>query len=299
MTKLPHITVCICTYRRRELLKRLLEALNRQETSGLFTFSAVVVDNDALQSAETVVGQCASRLAFPVQYVVEPRQNISLARNKAVATSQGDYLALIDDDEFPSETWLITLFTDCNRWGSDGVLGPVKPHFDEPPPDWVIRGSFYDRQDLAAGKILQWYDCRTGNALLRSHVFAGDQQPFRPELRGGEDRDFFRRKIEQGYQFMWCSNATVRELVPPVRWQRRFMLRRALLRGAVTVVHRPGPIEILKSMIAVPIYTAALPITLLIGHHRFMEVLIRLFDHLGKLLALVGLNPVKEPYVTQ
>jgi hypothetical protein len=30
-----------------------------------------------------------------------------------------------------------------------------------------------------------------------------------------------------------------------------------------------------------------------------MSLLIKLFDHLGKLLALVGINPVKAQYVTE
>ena len=45
-TQLPHVAVCICTYRRPKLLFRLLEALSAQETDGQFTFSVVVVDND-------------------------------------------------------------------------------------------------------------------------------------------------------------------------------------------------------------------------------------------------------------
>lgn len=299
MAALPHISVCICSYKRPQLLQRLLDALSRQQTDGLFTYSGLVVDNDALQSARAVVTQCGSRLSLPLEYCVEERQNISLARNKAVATARGDYLAFIDDDEFPTERWLVTLFTARIRFDADGVLGPVKPHFDEPPPSWVVKGSFYDRPDLDTGTVLGWSDCRTGNALLRKDVFTENEQPFRPELRGGEDRDFFRKKIEQGCEFVWCAEAIAYEVVPPTRWKRRFMLRRALLRGAVTLVNHKGPIDILKSAVAVFTYTAALPFMLLAGQHRFMNLLIRLFDHLGKLLALIGLNPVKEPYVTE
>jgi glycosyltransferase involved in cell wall biosynthesis len=296
---LPHISVCVCTYKRKELLRRLLVALGDQKADNLFTYSVSVVDNDSSRSAEAVVHQCASELRLPIEYSVEPRQNISLARNKAVETARGDYVALIDDDEFPIERWLINLFIDCERLRADGVLGPVKPHFDQQPPAWVVRGSFYERERLATGQTLRWSQCRTGNALLQRYVFTGDQLPFRPELRGGEDRDFFRRKIEHGYRFVWCSEAIVYEVVPPVRWKRRFMLRRALLRGAVARATRPGPIDILKSGIAVLAYTAALPFSLLCGQHRFMDVLIRLFDHAGKLLAMVHLNPVTEPYVTE
>src|SRR5579864_121377 len=50
-----HITVCICTYKRPQLLERLLRALGQQSTGGFFSYSIVVADNDRLKSAETVV----------------------------------------------------------------------------------------------------------------------------------------------------------------------------------------------------------------------------------------------------
>jgi len=37
---------------------------------------------------------------------------------------------------------------------------------------------------------------------------------------------------------------------------------------------------------------------LLLGHHRFMNLLVRLCDHLGKVLAYVGIDPVRSPFVT-
>jgi len=36
---------------------------------------------------------------------------------------------------------------------------------------------------------------------------------------------------------------------------------------------------------------------LMLGYHRFMALLIKLSDHLGRLLALLGFDPIKEPYV--
>jgi hypothetical protein len=57
--------------------------------------------------------------------------------------------------------------------------------------------------------------------------------------------------------------------------------------------------DIAKSVIAVPAYTAALPVALVCGHHWFMTLLVKICDHMGKLLALVGINLIKEPYVTE
>src|SRR5437867_185465 len=102
-----HIAVCVCTYKRPRFLSRLLADLRDQETRGLFTYSIVVTDNDRLQSASGVVREFAAASCIPIRYCVEPRQNIALARNKAVANAKGDFIAFIDDDEFPTQTWLL------------------------------------------------------------------------------------------------------------------------------------------------------------------------------------------------
>jgi succinoglycan biosynthesis protein ExoM len=291
--------VCVCTYKRALYLSRLLEDLGRQETRGLFTFSIVVVDNDELRSAEPIVTAFAARAVVAVKDCVEPRQNIALARNLAVGASTG-HVAFIDDDEFPTPEWLLTLFMAAQDDAVDGVLGPVVPHFDEQPPEWVVRGRFYERPRYPTGFVIDWQKGRTGNVLLKKHLFEPGVEPFRPEFLTGEDQDFFGRMIEKGYRFIWCNEALAYEVVPPGRWRRGFMLRRAMLRGATSLVHpASGLRDIAKSLIAVPTYAAGLPVALLFGQERFMALSIKLCDHLGRVLAFVGITPVKEPYVTE
>ena len=100
-----HISVCICTYKRPELLADLLNELQHQETGGLFSFSILIVDNDLRRSAEPVVTSFARKTAFDSRYHVEQIQNISLARNKAVQNAKGDFIAFPDDDEIPEKNW--------------------------------------------------------------------------------------------------------------------------------------------------------------------------------------------------
>jgi succinoglycan biosynthesis protein ExoM len=294
-----HITVCICTYKRPELLDNLLEKLVEQESRGLFTYSVVVCDNDQLRSAEATVTGFAARSPITVRYCVEPSQNIARARNRAIANAIGDFVAFIDDDEFPTKTWLLTLFEAIRRFKADGVLGPVKPHFDDKTPRWVVKGKFYDRPTYPTGFVIDWSKGRTGNVLLKTALFVPSQL-FQPEYRAGSDQDFFRRAIDAGHVFVWCDEAIAYEFVPPVRWKRTFMVRRAFLRGATARLHPTAvAIGIAKSLVAVPLYAVALPFAQLAGHHRFMVLLVKLCDHLGKLLAFIGLNPVREQYVTE
>ena len=284
-----HICVCICTYKRVDCLKRLLAELGAQETDGRFTYSVVVADNDREQSAAPIVNAFAAQSNIRVTYCVEPRQNIALTRNTAIQNAHGDFIAFIDDDEWPTRRWLLTLFSACGD--ADGVLGPVKPDFAEPPPQWVVDGQFYDRPSYPTGFVIDWRKGRTGNVLLKRRIFEGEERPFRPEFLTGEDQDFFRRMIDKGYVFVWCHEALAYETVPPIRWNRTFMLKRALLRGAVSLVHpTTGRRAIAKSVIAAPVYTAALPFAFALGQRRFMTCLIKLFDHIGRLLAVVGVD---------
>jgi glycosyltransferase involved in cell wall biosynthesis len=295
----PHIAVCICTFQRPDLLKRLLDGLAGQETDGKFTYSALVVDNDQARSAEATVEDFRGSSPMEIQYCVEPRQNIATARNTAVQTAHGDFIAFIDDDEFPTQRWLYTLFTTCQERAVDGVLGPVKPHFDVEPPRWVVSGGFYDRPSYPTGLVIDGKKGRTGNVLLKKSVFAAADAVFRPEFRTGEDQDFFGRMIEKGHVFIWCHEALAYEVVPPIRWNRSFMLKRALLRGATSRLQkRFGAREIVTSLVAVPLYVLALVPALLLGQGKFMTYLISLCDHVGRLLAVVGINPVRTQYVT-
>lgn len=291
-----HISVCICTFKRAELLRRLLEALENQQTGEAFTFSIVVADNDAAESAKPTAVDFAARCRRTITYCSEPRQNIALARNKALDHATGDYIAFIDDDEFPTANWLGTLFGACEMYRSDGVLGPVRPHFDEPPPQWIVKGRFCERPEHSTGTVMPWEQSRTGNLLFKRSILGDACHAFNPEFgNGGEDKDFFMRMTQQGRSFIWCNEAVAYETVPPSRWKRSYMLKRALLRGKNILKHpgaKSGPLA--RSLAAVPLYFVVLPLLLLCGQHWFMKYCIKLCDHLGRILALAGLNPVSE-----
>lgn len=298
-TRSNNISVCICTFKRPTLLRRLLSELGRQHTDGLFTYSVVVVDNDYCKSAERTVQSFREESNFDLQYFVEPEQNIALARNRAVENAMGNLIAFIDDDEFPSQDWLLNLYKAYNVFKADGILGPVLPYYEIKPPQWIIKGKFYERVPHKTGTILSWTNTRTGNVLLKRDIFDDKSHLFRSEFgSGGEDRDFFMRMISQGLQFVWCNEAPVFESVPPERCKRSFMLRRALLRGG-KMPYAHGFIIYLKSLIAILLYTLILPFLFFIKHYLFMKYLIKYFDHIGRILSFFGIKAIKEQYIIE
>ena len=289
------ICICICTYRRPSLLQRTLDELLRQETDGRFGIRVVVADNDREQSARRVVEAFGRRAPFPVTYRVEPERNIALARNASVEAADGDYVAFIDDDEFPTPRWLASLLSTCEASGVDGALGPVRPWFEHPAPTWLLRSRLCERPEHRTGALMHWRRTRTGNVLLRREILHDLTPPFRPMfVNGGEDRDLFQRLAERGRRFVWSNEAVVYELVPPSRCTRSYLVRKALLRGQ-NERSLLSPKSIAKSLVAVPVYALMLPV-LLPTHALFMRYLVRLMDHAGKLLGAVGIKPLGDEY---
>lgn len=292
-----HISVCICTYCRPLLLSRLLNKLVKQDGKHLLTFSIVVTDNDAQQSAKNVVEEFAANYnTLDITYCVEPRRSIAFARNLCLEKAKGERIAFIDDDEFPLQDWLFNLNKAMDDFKASAIFGPVKPHFDNNPPSWLIKSQLCERAEHQTGSIVPSNERRTGNVLIDRHVFKGMETIFRPQFAtGSEDTDLFNRLDERGCKFIWCNEAVVFEVVPPNRWKRSYYIKRALLRGSSSLLRiKKKWFSIIKSFVAIPTYCVLLLFIHIWGHHFFMKFLIKLCDHIGKVFALIGFFPIKE-----
>lgn len=302
MSDKPHITVCICTYKRLGLLRRLLEALGRQSAQNDFTFSCAIADNDVAGSAQSLVEEFRQRQKFEISYAVEPERNFACVRNRVVSLARGDFIAFIDDDEKPVDGWLLELYSAMQRFSADGVLGPVRPYFDSPPPKWLIKSRLCDRPVHSTGLELNWNQTRSGNVLLKKSLFDADRLAFDPVYRtGGEDVDFFKRAMKIGRRFFWCEEAAAYELLPPERCRQSYFLKRALLQGRISLKYateKMSPVAQLKiglkCSLAIFGYTLLLPFLCLAGMGVLMKYLVKDCHHLGRLLALLKVPVWKE-----
>ena len=298
MSEKHHICVCICTYQRPELLRRLLSKLEEQETGGFFDYSIVIVDNDRFESARQMVESHVLESKISIKYYVEPEQNISLARNKAIENAKGDFIGLIDDDEFPSSTWLLNLYTTFNTYKPNGgVLGPVIPSYPEEAPQWLIKSKICVRPNHPTGTILDWNMTRSGNVLLSQQIFKGNSFLFdvKKGRTGGEDKELFKLLIEHGYSFIWCCEANVYEVIYPDRWKLSHYLYRNLMNGGVTgKEYGKFSIYLIRSSVSLLCYTALLSVSIFRGKHYIYRYFIRVVYDFGRVMGCLGIVFEKE-----
>ncbi len=280
------------------MLFKALEGMLSQRTEAAFTYEVVVVDNDCHRSAEGTVKQFQSDNDINVFYDCESEQSISLARNRAIKNATGNFIAFMDDDEYPEANWLLMLYQAYYRFQVDGVLGPVIPFFKKPPPEWLLKSKLCVRSSFPTGTMLENSKyMRTGNVFFRREIIEDIEIPFDPRFgrTGGEDVDFFDRMLRAGYSFVWCDEAQVKEEVPTERQKLGYYVRRAFLRGS-TAANREAFFSYgtAKSLTALFVYTISLPFLALFRYDLFVKYLIKDCDHLAKLLAQCGIKLVRE-----
>jgi len=297
-----HISVCIPTFRRNKSLERLLRNLALQRTEDLFDFSVTVVDNDGTSPARETVMRLKTELGLDIIYGIEPERTIPAARNHALRLATGNYIGIIDDDEFPPQHWLLTLYRAIEAFEVDGALGPVHPFFEQQPPGWLLKSRFCERPVYRTGTVLHWSQTRTGNVLLKKAVFDNYKLCFDPRFKtGGSDQEFFKQAMSAGCRFIAVEEAPVYEVVPPERWKKSYYLRRAMVNGFNSGRYRVSeqcffsrltlPV---KSTVAVLSYAVGVAFSACLGGHVLMKCLEKGCYHLSRLLGMAGIELIKK-----
>ena len=134
------IAVAICTYRRNDLLERLLDALvvcaDRVGVQAPVV-GVALVDDTIEGQARPVADAFKGRSSLGLEYrIPSARKNISLARNLAVETAleMSDWLVMTDDDCEPPPEWIEALIELQRQSRADAVTGRMVRRVPEGSP---------------------------------------------------------------------------------------------------------------------------------------------------------------------
>ena len=286
------VVIAIPTFRRPRSLARLLAAIAGLKTQA--DIRVIVADNDAqAHQGFDVCTRLAGAYRWPLTCVVEEERGIAHARNRLVTEalkSDAQFIAMIDDDEWPDENWIEELLRAQHAVHADAIQGSVLfiGTASEPKPVPDIRH---------ASGLVEMLE-GAGNLLVRREVFETIAAPwFDPAfaLTGGEDFDFFLRLKKAGCRFAWADRAQALGDVPALRHELAWTLRRAYSNGnsdmRVILKHQPGLGSITRESLKIlAALLLSLPLALILSpspNHR-RAPLTRLCRTAGKLTAMAG-----------
>jgi glycosyltransferase involved in cell wall biosynthesis len=267
------VAIAIPTFRRPLSLERLLRAVEKLETSANVT--VLVADNDAEgHEGYDLCQRIAAGYRFPLDAFIAPARGIAQVRNalaeRMLATTRAQFVAMIDDDEWPQADWLEAFLRVQAATGADALHGAVMPVFEAMPRASVAQcdGMASHRGTTGLCATIN----STANVFVSRACFADLAAPcFDPAfgLGGGEDKDFFTRLKAQGRRFAFADEAMVSAFVPASRATLSWVLKRAYSTGnsdmRVFLKTRPGAgamarecVKIAGAFAAVPVMSIAL-----------------------------------------
>jgi len=98
------ITAVICTYNRKNLLRKAVDSLINQ-TLEKNKYEILIIDNNSNDGTSDLVNRNYSNISN-IRYILEPRQGVAHARNTGWQNSKAKYVAYLDDDEIAKNDWL-------------------------------------------------------------------------------------------------------------------------------------------------------------------------------------------------
>ncbi len=224
----------------RPSLADMLHSLTRLTKTPATTFSVLVADDSRDAAAARVIEE-ADLGDPPVTCLSVASGNISAARNALLNAAHGDWIALVDDDEWVEPDWLLRLLTCARKFEADVIIGHVFLRYPDSAPDWLVRANpLYDDFGYRDKRLSTG---RGGNTLLKIDLVRRLGLRFDPALgvTGGGDTAFFAAASARGARIFATDDAIAHEHVPQERLMPSYILSRAVRSGQSSARGNPMP----------------------------------------------------------
>ena len=220
------LSLVIATYNRSALLVGALQSVVAQSAAPEKWECVVVNNNSTDDTVERFEEFSAAHPEFNLRMVTEPNQGLSYARNRGIRESEGEYIAIIDDDERIAPEFIeayIELFDTVPDAMAAG--GPIVAEYQTKKPRWMSR---FTERPIA--NTMYWGDrvkefprgrvpgggnmALRRSAVKRYGVFDTSLGYVGESLLGGEECDLFERLQIAEAKYYYVPKAVMYHIIP-------------------------------------------------------------------------------------
>ena len=231
----PFVSVVVCTYNRKKLLKNCLSSILNIEYPKS-CYEVIVVDGGSSDGTREFCKH------FPeIRFIIERKYGLAYARNLGAELARGSIVAYTDDDCIVDKHWLSNLTSGFQFSKSiAGVGGPVYPlHPEIIPKKLLVKpalGLFDEGEkiELVQGII-------TSNSAFKREIFSAIQfdetlgtTRRRKLLLCGEDDDFCQSLTKSGHKLLYTPFARVYHQIRKDRIRVSYIVKHAIHSGIST-----------------------------------------------------------------
>jgi glycosyltransferase involved in cell wall biosynthesis len=247
------VSVVVCTYNRRGMLRGMLESARGLKVPGGTEWELVLVDNNSTDGTREMVEEYRGLL--PVKYVREEVQGKTHALNRGLEEASGDLLLFTDDDVRLHPDWMQEYGEAAGRHSGAGWFGGrIEPLWEEEAPPWLKEESvpalsgYFVIYDLG-----EEHSYREGerppvgaNMAVRRTTFQAvgsyrtDLGPRGNDRGTGDETELIERAESRGIGGVYVPGALAWHLTPGDRLGFRSFFRFGLMKGANQYRMSPG-----------------------------------------------------------
>jgi GT2 family glycosyltransferase len=229
---LPLVSIVIITLNRIKNLEKCLNSILNL-VYPLSKLDIIVVDGGSVDGTQEMVSR-----HFPnVNFILEKRRGVAIARNTGWRHSKGKFVAYTDDDCIVDPYWIRRLVASLESSNAKGAGGPVVYLHPEAIPKYY-GGTPFGTLDLGGRKrsLKEGENLITANMLIATEVFKEIRFWESLIYNDSEDAEFCRAVLEAGYILLYVPDATIYHNIDLKRINLGYLLKRAFFSGITSYI---------------------------------------------------------------
>ena len=220
------LSIVIATYNRSSQLMQVLQSVVEQ-TLPREEWECVVVNNNSTDETASAFEEFSVR--YPdhnLRMVLETNQGLSYARNRGIRESEGEYIAIVDDDERIAPEFVasyVALFDNVPDAVAAG--GPIVAEYPTGRPRWMsafterpIANTMYfgdEVREFPRGRVPGGGNMALRRSAVRRYgVFDTSLGYVGESLVGGEESDLFERLQIAEAKYYYVPKAVMYHVIP-------------------------------------------------------------------------------------
>ena len=220
------LSIVIATYNRSSQLMQVLQSVVEQ-TLPREEWECVVVNNNSTDETASAFEEFSAR--YPdhnLRMVLETNQGLSYARNRGIRESEGEYIAIVDDDERIAPEFVasyVALFDNVPDAVAAG--GPIVAEYPTGRPRWMsafterpIANTMYfgdEVREFPRGRVPGGGNMALRRSAVRRYgVFDTSLGYVGESLVGGEESDLFERLQIAEAKYYYVPKAVMYHVIP-------------------------------------------------------------------------------------
>lgn len=231
------LSIVIATYNRSAMLMQTLQSVVEQ-TLPHDEWECVVVNNNSTDSTAADFEAFVARYPdYNLRMVLETNQGLSYARNRGIRESEGEYIAIVDDDERIAPEFIasyVALFDDVPDAVAAG--GPIVAEYPTGRPRWMsafterpIANTMYfgeEVREFPRGRVPGGGNMALRRSAVRRYgVFDTSLGYVGESLVGGEESDLFERLQIAEAKYYYVPKAVMYHIIPKEKLTTEYLRR--------------------------------------------------------------------------